>query len=90
MSWMNGSQSGKWRENSGVLNPGLLVPHPSRTESSIWSRARLRYRCDAVIAHEYHEGQGLSHDEAGRRAAQTELPVTDGARAILRPMAERS
>ena len=75
--------------NSGVFNPELLVPHPSPTVSSIWRKARLRDRCDAVIAHEYHEGQGVSHSEAERRAAQTELPVTDGARRILRAMAER-
>ncbi len=75
--------------NSGVFNPELLVPHPSPIVSSIWRKARLRDRCDAVIAHEYHEGQGISHAEAERRAAQTELPVTDGARRILRAMLER-
>ena len=75
--------------NSGVFNPELLVPHPSPTVSSIWGKARLRDRCDAVIAHEYHEGQGVSHSEAERRAADTELRITDGARRILRAMAER-
>jgi hypothetical protein len=75
--------------NSGVFNPDLMVPHPSPTVSSIWSEARLRDRCDAVIAHEYHEGQGVSHAEAERRAAQTELPITEGARRILRAMVER-
>jgi hypothetical protein len=75
--------------NSGVLNPELLGPHPNPRVSWIWARARLRDRCDAVIAHEYHEGQGMSHAEAERRAAETELPVTDGARRILRAMAER-
>ena len=62
--------------NSGVFNPELLVPHPSPTVSSIGSRARLRDRCDAVIAHEYHEGQGVSHSEAEHRAAETELTRT--------------
>jgi hypothetical protein len=76
--------------NSGVFNPELLVPHPSPTVSSIWAKSRLRDRCDAVIAHEYHEGQGVSHSEAERRAAQTPLPVTDGARRILRAMMERA
>ena len=42
-----------------------------------------------MIAHEYHEGQGVSHSEAERRAADTELRITDGARRILRAMAER-
>jgi hypothetical protein len=75
--------------NSGVFNSELLVLHPSSTVSSLWGKARLRDRCDAVIAHEYHEGQGVSHAEAERRAAQTELPVTDGARRILNAMTER-
>jgi hypothetical protein len=75
--------------NSGVFNPELLVPHPSPSVASIWAKARLRDRCDAVIAHEYHEGQGVSHAEAERRAAETALPITDGARRILRAMAER-
>jgi hypothetical protein len=74
--------------NSGVLNPDLLVRHPSPAVSSIWQRARLRDRCDAVIAHEYHEAQGLSHVEAERRAAETDLPLTEGARRILRAMIE--
>jgi hypothetical protein len=64
-------------------------PLPRSTVSSIWGKARLRDRCDAVIAHEYHEGQGVSHSEAERRAADTELRITDGARRILRAMAER-
>jgi hypothetical protein len=76
--------------NSGVFNSDLLVPHPSPSVASIWRKSRLRDRCDAVIAHEYHEGQGGSHADAERRAAQTELPVTDGARRILRAMAEGS
>ena len=34
-----------------------------------------------MIAHEYHEGQGVSHSEAEHRAAETELRITDGASA---------
>jgi hypothetical protein len=75
--------------NSGIFNPELLAGHPSPRVSSIWRKARLRDRFDAVTAHEFHEGQGLSHEEAERQAANTELPVTDGARRILRAMAER-
>jgi hypothetical protein len=74
--------------NSGIFNPDLLAGHPSPEVSSIWARAHLRNRMDAVTAHEYHEGQGVAHEEAERRAANTELPVTDGARRILRAMAE--
>jgi hypothetical protein len=42
--------------NSGVFNPDLLVPRPSPALSPIWKKARLRDRCNAVIAHKYHEG----------------------------------
>ena len=75
--------------NSGVFNPDQLVPHPSPSVTSIWRTARLRDRCDAVIAHEYHEGQGATHAEAECRAAQTDLPLTGGARRILQAMMER-
>jgi len=69
------SPGGRINHNSGVFNPELLVPHPSPTVSLIWSKERVRDRCDAVIAHEYHEGQGMSHSDAERRASQTELPT---------------
>ena len=83
------SPGGRINLNSGVFNPDLLVPHPSPTVSSVWRKARVRDRCDAVIAHEYHEGQDVSHTEAERQASQTDLPVTDGARRILQAMMER-
>ena len=81
-------------DNNSKRKPPKIVsgvgwPLPRSTVSSIWGKARLRDRCDAVIAHEYHEGQGVSHSEAERRAADTELRITDGARRILRAMAER-
>jgi len=75
--------------NSGIFNPELLAGHPNPGVSSIWERARSRDRFDAVAAHEFHEGRGMAHEEAERRAANTELQVTDGARRILRAMAER-
>jgi len=68
--------------NSGVLNPGLLKGRGSR----VWPKARLRDRIDAVIAHEYEEARAGSHATALKAAPKTELPVTDGARRILRAM----
>lgn len=42
---------------------------------------------DAIIAHEWAEAQTLDHVEALKLAARTELPVTEGAKRILKAMA---
>jgi len=70
--------------DSGVLNPELLGTLPGNEE---WARGRLRDRMDAAIAHEHEEArQGGSHVEALRHAPETELPISDGGRHILRAM----
>jgi hypothetical protein len=70
--------------NSGVLNPELLK---GRKGGRIWPRARLRDRIDAIIAHEWEESKTIDHTAALKAAPKTELPITDGARRILRAMA---
>ena len=70
--------------NSGVLNPELLK---GRKGGRLWPKSRLRDRIDAVIAHEWAEDQTLDHAAALKAATRTELPVSDGARRILRAMA---
>jgi hypothetical protein len=70
--------------NSGVLNPELLK---GKKGGRIWLKARLRDRIDAIIAHEWAEDQTLDHHEALKVGARTTLPVSDGARRILRAMA---
>ena len=70
--------------NSGCLNPELLK---GKKGGRIWPKARLRDRIDSIIAHEWAEDQILDHDEALKAAAKTELPVSDGAKRILRAMA---
>jgi hypothetical protein len=70
--------------DSGALNPDLLH---GRKGASIWRKARLRDRIDAIIAHEYEENRHGTHAQAVKAAATTELPVTQGARRILRAMA---
>ena len=69
--------------NSGVLNPALVKGNGSW----LWARARLRDRLDAIIAHEFEEDRTGSHEGALRAAPKTELPITEGARRILRAMA---
>jgi hypothetical protein len=70
--------------NSGVLNPELLK---GKKGGRIWPKARLRDRIDAIIAHEWGESQFVDHRAALRAAARTELPVSDGAKRILKAMA---
>jgi hypothetical protein len=67
-----------------VLNPGLLK---GKKGGRIWPKARLRNRIDAIIAHEWAEDKTLDHDAALKSATRTELPVSDGARRILKAMA---
>lgn len=70
--------------NSGVLNPDLLA---GKKGGRVWAKARLKDRIDAIVAHEWAEDQARDHGEALKAAARTTLPVTDGARRILRAMA---
>jgi hypothetical protein len=70
--------------NSGVLNPELLK---GQKGGRLWPKARLRDRIDAVVAHEWAEDKTLDHDAALKAAPRTELPVSDGARRILKAMA---
>jgi hypothetical protein len=83
--------------NSGVLNPTLLAQRFGPQASVVWEKARLRDRIDAVIVHEdieglkVAEGQGFAaaHAAAVAQAPDAPCPITEGARRILRSMAER-
>jgi hypothetical protein len=50
----------------------------------VWARSRLRDRIDATIAHEDTESLTDDHDLAEALAPDTALPITEGARHILR------
>jgi hypothetical protein len=84
--------------NSGILNPELLAEIYAPEVSRVWERRRLRDRMDAVIVHEDIEGlevangQGFAaaHAVAIARAPETSRPITEGARRILRAMAEHT
>jgi len=79
-----GNITGGISVNSGVLNPGLLKGEKG---ARVWTKARLRDRIDAVIAHEYEESKTVDHVAVLQAAARTELPITNEARRILRAMA---
>jgi hypothetical protein len=67
--------------NSGALNPDLLKGNKG---ARVYPEARLRDRIDSIIAHEYEESRLGTHESALKAAAGTKLPVTGGARRILR------
>jgi hypothetical protein len=71
--------------DSGVLNPELLE---GKRGGKAWAEARLRDRIDAVIVHEYEEERHGTHEEAVKAAPNMDLPVTDGARRILKAMSQ--
>ena len=74
--------------DSGVLNPELNAEAIGPDASRLWARSRLRDRIDCVIAHEHEERIAGHHDDAVFRAAETQLPITEPARRILRAIAD--
>lgn len=71
--------------DSGVLNPRLIEGEKG---GRIWSQTRLRDRIDATIAHEYEDLlHGGSHAAAIRKAATTNLPISEAARRLNRARA---
>ena len=85
------------RQPGIALDHGIFdTAHPRMSSVPFWSRATLRDRMDAAIVHEYLEAtlqppshlRGLTaadwlHNEALKRAPDTTMPVTSGARRIL-------
>jgi hypothetical protein len=70
--------------DSGAFNPEPLGTLAGNKE---WAKARLRDRLDATIAHEHEEARrGGSHVEALKHAPDTELPIRERARDLLRAM----
>jgi hypothetical protein len=75
--------------NSGVFNLELLRERYGSEVAETRARSRLRDRIDAVMAHEIAEAQTGTHEGAEELAAMTDLPVSKGARRILRSMSGR-
>ncbi len=60
----------------------LMANRPEARE--VWAKSRLRDRIDAVIAPEDAESLTGDHDIAEAMGPDTTLPITQGARQILR------
>jgi hypothetical protein len=85
------------RQAGIALDHGVLdAAHPRMGNVPSWGRATLRDRMDAAIVHEYieatlrpssnlrgHAAVDWLHNEAIRRAPDTTMPITPGARQIL-------
>ena len=56
---------------------GLMARRYGRRIGGKWAKDRLRDRLDQVIAHEYAEAAGISHEEAVQRAAETPLAIRE-------------
>jgi hypothetical protein len=78
---------GRLTVDSGDVD-GELIKDLGPQVSSRWEKSRLRDRLDAIIAHEYAEAHGATHEEAVARAAQTDLPISARARRLLRDIAQ--
>jgi hypothetical protein len=74
--------------DSGMFNLELNAGEIGLEASTLWAKSRLRDRIDAITAHEHLEAQGKPHEEVVQRAPDTELPIGENARKILRSMAE--
>ena len=85
-----GLLSAEWIARLAAVSPsmGLMSRRYGPEVGRNWANDRLRDRLDQVIAHEYAEAAGISHQEAVQRAAETPLAIRETARQRLRMMAE--
>ncbi len=74
---------GRINLDSGLLNPELLA-YLGGEAAKAWGESRWRDRLDAAIAHEYEEAKGGSHEYAYEHAPDTELPIGEHSRRLLR------
>jgi hypothetical protein len=80
--------TGRINLDAGALYPELLAGKQPPEVSSLWAKARLRHKFDEAIAHEYEESLGRDHLDAVRGAPNSALPIMEGARQLLRVIAQ--
>ena len=69
-----------------LLNLDLLTKNYDEEAAKIWARERLPNRINAIIIHELAEAEAGTHEAALRLAPETERPISEGTRRILRAM----
>jgi hypothetical protein len=81
------NHAGQVNLDSGSFNPELLTREYGKEAGKLWAQSRLRHRWEALEAHEDMEWRmGMDHDAAVEHAPETELPISNEAREILRAM----
>jgi len=81
------SPVGQITVDSGLFNP-TLMDYLGQEAGQAWAKARAKDRLDAIVAHEYEEHAGGTHEGAMERAAETELPIREKSRSLLRIVAQ--
>ena len=79
------SPDGRITIDSGVMNLDLLTSAYGDEAALAWN-VGLRSRMQAIVTHERAEYEAGDHDSALNLAPETEQPISDEARAILRAM----
>lgn len=79
------SHAGQVTLDAGLMNPDLLANYDEATQE-MWRRMRIRDRAQAIIAHELAEAEYKDHELALIAGPETELPISNRARELLRQM----
>ena len=82
--------TGRINLDAGIFTPGLLEGTMPPEVSLMHDKSRASVKLDEIIAHEYEEGIGGSHEAAIEHAPDTKLTIKDEARRLLRAQRERS
>src|SRR4051794_1442067 len=84
------SHAGQVTLDSGLMNPNLLKDGYDEAAQRVWQRTRIGDRAQAIIAHELAEHEyGGDHELALIAGPETKLPISHGARELLRKMEAR-
>jgi hypothetical protein len=80
------SPAGQITVDSGEMNPALLNAAFDENRQKLWRQTKLRPRIEAIVAHELAEHEYGDHEPALIAGAETKLPVSHAATALLRQM----
>jgi hypothetical protein len=80
------SHAGQVTIDSGIMNPHLLDAGFDEDTQKLWRKTKLRPRAEAIIAHELAEHEYGDHELALIAVAETDLPVSNAARELLKQM----
>ena len=82
------SPTGQVTLDSAVMNPLALDGPYGEEAGAHWRKSRLRDRMQAIIAHELAEHEHGYHELALIAAPDTAIPISHGARELLRRMVD--